>query len=105
MEKPNLTYINKISGGDITFETKIISILKAEFPNEKAIYYQKVKQNNFEQIAEIVHKLKHKISILDLQKAYNDAVKYESNLLNQNMKGKTEFESTLETITDYLGTL
>ena len=35
MNKPNLTYINKLSGGDKAFEEKIISIIKEEFPIEK----------------------------------------------------------------------
>ena len=34
MEKPNLSYIESMSGGDKAFEQKLIDIIKKEFPEE-----------------------------------------------------------------------
>ena len=102
MEQPNLNYIKDMSGGDADFEAKIIGILKAEFPEEKATYFDKVAQNDYKQIAEIVHKLKHKISILGLESSYKDAVEFEHNLFDGNTEGKDKFEDILQRMTAFL---
>ncbi|WP_282135674.1 Hpt domain-containing protein [Seonamhaeicola maritimus] len=102
MEKPNLSYIQSMSKGDKLFEEKLINIIKDEFPNEKKIYYQNYKSNNFKLAAENVHKLKHKISILGLEKSYEIAVAFENNLLEGNTNLGQEFESILISITNYL---
>ena len=88
MEVPNLTYIDKLSGGDEAFKNKLISIIKDEFPDEKAVYEENIKSENFKLSAENVHKLKHKISILGLEKSYDVAVSFEENLLEGNTKGQ-----------------
>ena len=49
-----------------------------------------------------MHKLKHKISILGLEKGYEVAVAYENNLLNGTTDLKDQFERILKNITDYL---
>lgn len=105
MEKPNLNYVTEMSGGDAEFEKTIIGILKMEFPQEKAIYYKSLEEKNFKKIADIVHKLKHKISILGLLKSHELAIGYEKNLLNGSMEGKEDFEKTLKTMSDYLENL
>ena len=79
MEQPNLSYINNLSGGDKAFEAKLIGIIKEEYPVEKAIYIKNIELKNFKEAAENVHKLKHKISILGLEKSYNTANTFEEN--------------------------
>ena len=102
MEKPNLSYIQSMSGGDEAFEKKLINIIKAEFPLEKEEYYNNYKANNFKLTADNVHKLKHKISILGLEKSYEVAVAFENNLLEGETTLNQEFESILINITNYL---
>ncbi|XCF05352.1 Hpt domain-containing protein [Tamlana crocina] len=102
MEKPNLTYIESMSGGDKAFEEKLLSIIKTEFPQEKETYYNNLADKNFKETAENVHKLKHKISILGLEKSYKVAVAFENNLLQGNTDLSEEFESILTNITNYL---
>ena len=102
MEEPNLSYIKKLSGGDTIFENKIISILKEEFPVECESYENSIKSNDFEAATEIVHKIKHKISILGLEKSYNVAVEHEENLNNRKMTLSSEFDNVLKIITTYL---
>ena len=102
MEQPNLSYIQSMSGGDKAFEQKLLNIIKLEFPKEKEVYYANYTSNNFKQAAENVHKLKHKISILGLSKSYEIAVAFENNLLDGNTNLNEEFESILNTITNYL---
>ena len=105
MEQPNLSYITSMSGGDKAFEQKLIGIIKVEFPEEKKVYFENFEAKNYKLTAENVHKLKHKISILGLEKSYDVAVDYENNLIDGNTNGRTEFESILQIMTDFLETL
>ncbi|MEP1489122.1 MAG: Hpt domain-containing protein [Algibacter sp.] len=105
MEQPNLSYINNLSGGDKTFEAKLITIIKSEYPEEKAVYIKNIESNNFKEAAENVHKLKHKISILGLEKSYEVANDFEENLKEDRLAGKEDFEIILNTITNFLTTL
>ena len=102
MEQPNFSYINSLSGGDKAFEAKIMDIIKNEYPQERDIYLKNIAAKNFKEAAENVHKLKHKISILGLEKSYETAVAFENNLLEGSIELKSEFESILSTITNYL---
>ena len=102
MEQPNLSYIHSMSGGDIAFEQKLIGIIKQEFPNEKKVYFNNISNKNYKLAAENVHKLKHKISILGLEKSYDISVAFENNLLEGNTALQNEFESILSIITNYL---
>lgn len=105
MEKPNLSYIHKLSGGDEAFEKKLITIIKSEFPEEKRTYFKNIESENLKEASENVHKLKHKISILGLEKCYAQAVNYEENLKDNRSEGEADFKNTLQLITDYLATL
>jgi len=93
LEQPNFTYINSLSRGDKAFEAKLVAVIKAEFPIEKATYIKNIQEKNYKEAAENVHKLKHKISILGLD---------ENNLKENTSTLKEEFEKILQTITDYL---
>ena len=77
-EQPNLSYIHQLSGRDPVFEEKLISIIKKEFPEEKARYFKHLEEKNYKLTAEDVHKLKHKISILGLEASYYLAENYEN---------------------------
>ena len=102
MEQPNLNYIKTLSGGDLDFEKKITEILKQEFPQEKSVYENCIAQENFKETAEIVHKIKHKMSILGLEKSHKIAADFEQNLLNENKVFKEEFEKVLVVMTDFI---
>lgn len=105
MEQPNLAYIKQLSDGDTAFKAKLINIIKTEFPQEKQTYFTNINAKNYKQAAENVHKLKHKISILGLEKSYAIAADYENNLIDQKEDGRADFEAILQTITQFLETL
>lgn len=106
MEQPNLSYIDTLSGGDKAFKDKLISIIKTEFPEEKAVYFKNIENQNFKEASENVHKLKHKISILGLEKSYDIAADFENDLKdNNNDAGKEEFKNILQSMTDFLATI
>lgn len=105
MEQPNLTYINNLSGGDKAFEAKLIDIIKVEYPIERGVYIKNIESENFIEAAKNVHKLKHKISILGLERSYEVANNFEENLKDNSLAGKEDFESILKIITNFLATL
>jgi hypothetical protein len=59
---------------------------------------------NFVQMAQSVHKLKHKISILGLKSCYL-AEEYESNLKNNSTNLHSDFESIFKNMQDFINLL
>lgn len=104
-DQPNLNYINSLSEGDKSFEMKILAIIKKEFKQEKNTYYNNMKNDNFKLCAENVHKIKHKISILGLEKSYEIAEQYENNLREGNYALQNRFSDILNKVTNYLNKL
>jgi HPt (histidine-containing phosphotransfer) domain-containing protein len=102
MEQPNKSYIHSLSGGDTVFEQKLIDIIKNEFPDEKKVYFKNMAEKKYKLAADNVHKLKHKISILGLERSYETAVAFENNLLDGSIELKDKFESILTIMTNYL---
>jgi hypothetical protein len=107
MEKPNLLYIEKLARGDESIRNTLIEVIKNEFPLEKDEYYKSLKNNNFKNIEGNVHRLKHKFSILGLEKSYKKANEFEHNLREHilNLKETQDFDEILITITKYLITI
>ncbi|WP_232338062.1 Hpt domain-containing protein [Flavobacterium profundi] len=105
MEKPNLTYIEQLAGDNSEFKTKMIAILKKELPEEIAVYKSQMQNNNWQEAAQSVHKLKHKVSILGLEKSYYLAETYEENLKNKVSTFQNEFEIVLEAMLNFVQTL
>lgn len=104
-ERPNLLYIKKLAGEDKAFEEKFIAIIKAEFPLEQKEYLSYVENKRYKETSEIVHKLKHKLNILGLEKSYRLAVQYEEELHDSNTALEEEFKTILENIEDFIKTI
>lgn len=104
-DQPNLNYIQSLSAGDKSFEMKLLGIIKKEFKQEKNTYYNNMKNDNFKLCAENVHKIKHKISILGLEKSYEIAEQYENNLREENYELQNRFSDILNKVTNYLNKL
>ena len=105
MEQPNLTYIDELSEDNIEFKSKLIGILKNELPNEIKGYREEMENNNFAKATQSVHKLKHKISILGLEKSYYIAEEYEGNLKNNSTSLNADFENILNIMQEFVNRL
>lgn len=105
MEQPNLNYINELSGDDAEFKQKMISIVKEELPLEIESYHSSLDSQNFVATAEMVHKLKHKISVLGLEKSYYIAEQFEDNLKQGLQDLKKEFEEILKIMQNFVDDL
>lgn len=102
METPNLNYINDLSGDNEEFKAKIINILKRELPVEVEVYRNEMQKADYNQAAQAVHKLKHKVSILGLEKSYYIASDYEDNLNDNSVALKSDFESILKAMEEFV---
>ncbi|WP_397447013.1 Hpt domain-containing protein [Polaribacter sp. R77954] len=107
MEKPNLIYINQLARGDESIKQTLIDVIKAEFPDEIKEYFKSIEEENFKEIEANVHRIKHKFSILGLEKNYEKANQFEENLREHqlNISQKDNFEKILSVISQYLKTI
>ena len=105
MEQPNFSYINSLCGDDEVFKQKLLDIIKMEYPEERDIYLKNSAAKNLKEAANNVHKLKHKISILGLEKSYDIASQFEKNLIEGNESLQEEFNEVLNIITRFLNEL
>ena len=105
LESPNLSYIKELADGDTEFEENLISILKKELPKEKEAFIKSVRAKNYQNSAELVHKIKHKISILGLEKSYEFSISFEEELKNDNPKHYESFLSILQNMEEFLTTI
>ncbi|WP_417941202.1 Hpt domain-containing protein [Flavobacterium sp. RS13.1] len=109
MEQPNLNYINNLSGNDMAFKQLIISTLKKELPLEIDEYYNKIENDCFIATAEIIHKIKHKIIIMGMEKSYYLAEEFEISLKKESVDFKealkVEFDKILSTMQDFVDSL
>lgn len=105
MEQPNLDYIQEISGGDSTFASKLLDVVKLELPQEIELYEENFNNSAFAKAAENVHKLKHKLGILGLVNGYELAIKYEEELRNGNSTLKNQFNDLLARCMSFINEL
>ena len=105
MEKPNSNYINQLSGDNEEFKIKIIGILKRELPEEVGKYREQMQNKNYLLAAGSVHKLKHKISILGLEKSYYIAEQFEDNLKVNSTDLESDFDAIIKIMDDFVNQL
>ena len=105
LDTPNLSYIKELADGDTDFEANLITILKKELPKEKEAFIESIRLKNYQNSAEHVHKIKHKISILGLEKSYNFAITFEEELKNGNSENYDTFLSILQNMGEFLTTI
>ena len=103
--KPNLNKIDEISEGDLVFKQKMIDILKKEFPEEKSNYHYLIENGKYEECSKLIHKIKHKINILDLKNGYIIAQNFEVDLKNNKLELKENFDEILSVINTFIKTL
>lgn len=105
LEQPNLNYINELAGNDVSFRNKLIQTIKRELPEEVATYNACLQDGNFRATAAAVHKLKHKISVMGLERSYTFAETFEAELLVENTQGADAFEKILKCMLDFVDSL
>ncbi len=102
MEAPNLSYVKKLSKGDLEFEKNILGIVKEELQSEIDNYYNYLKEKNYTKTKVFVHRIKHKMSILGLEKSYEITNTFENSIKTLNFKNQGYFEKMLPVMLNYL---
>ena len=105
MEQPNTNYIDQLSGDDAAFKIKMISIIKKELPLEIIAYKEYLRQKDFKQTAQCVYKLKHKISVLGLEKSYYLAEQFEDNLKEGSLTLQSDFDTIIASMHNFVNSL
>lgn len=105
MEQPNIEYFIKLSNNNAAFKQKLIEVVKQELPEEIAVYYNCMTLKDWDKAAESVHKLKHKIGVLGMEKGYYTAEAYENNLKEGSTALQSAFEETITTINEFINLL
>jgi uncharacterized radical SAM superfamily Fe-S cluster-containing enzyme len=101
-EEPNFIYLNQLSAGEQAVKDRLLSVLKEEFATEYEDYKANISNSNLLFASEIVHKIRHKIGFLGMEKAYDLTSDYEKNLKNNSLDLKEEFETVLGIINAFI---
>ncbi|WP_116790427.1 Hpt domain-containing protein [Flavobacterium psychrotrophum] len=104
-EQPNLSYINSLAGDDLEFRTALVTTIQRELPEEIAVYRTCFNAGDLKAAAAHVHKLKHKVSILGLEKSYYLAENFEEELKNNQTGMAAEFDAVLNTMQSFADSL
>jgi HPt (histidine-containing phosphotransfer) domain-containing protein len=103
--EPNPDYIDKLAGGDQGFRSELINIIKTELPQECDTYFSALEREDREGLVAIVHKLKHKVSLLGMTEGYALTASYEEALRLGSWTGREEFEQLLKRMITFIGSL
>ncbi|MEQ8551186.1 MAG: Hpt domain-containing protein [Cyclobacteriaceae bacterium] len=102
MTAPNLSTIHKMSQGDREFEKKILSVAKVELQEEVKAFNKAIELVDYLQAAQLVHKIKHKISLLGMEESYNLAAAFEAQLNDKTESLLPDFRLILEKMITFL---
>ncbi len=102
MTTPSLTYIQELADGDASFEQQLLAVIQKEFPIERGIYFKLLEEKKHTELTQLVHKIKHKFTILGLEEETKLASNFEMDIKTQNFDLQKEFETVLDTISDFL---
>lgn len=102
MEYPNLQYLEEIADGQPKVVAQFLKILEDEFPGERQQYENLIEKKAGVQAAAMVHKLKHKISILGMVQGRDLAVEHEEALKKGNFAHANSFKKLLNLINEFI---
>jgi hypothetical protein len=102
MEIPNLSFIKEIAGDDEIFQKRILEIIKTEFTEEVSLFKTNFSLKKYEDAANDVHKIKHKISLLALAQGSEKASEFEKELKEGIITSYPSFLEVLNKIHVYL---
>ncbi|WP_051287390.1 hypothetical protein [Algoriphagus mannitolivorans] len=99
---PSFGYLDSLSGGNDKFKEKIIKILISELPKEHDLLKLAIQSDNFFWAAEIVHRIKQKVSFLAMEDAYKVVDQFENEIREGELKNLQKFEEIIHKILNFL---
>lgn len=103
--KPNLNYIKQLTNGNSVFENRIIRVLKRELPEEIEGFRNSINSLDYVTAAMLVHKIKHKVSLLGMEDGYELTANFEDELREGAKSLQGEFEGLLKIMTTFLNSI
>ncbi|MDX5338275.1 MAG: hypothetical protein LPK25_04555 [Cyclobacteriaceae bacterium] len=100
--KPSFGYLDKLSGGNEKFKERIISILLKELPTEYKSYQNALESKNYYWASEIVHRIKQKITFLEMKESFKIADQHENYLREGKLIYLQEFDEIIHKILNFL---
>jgi len=100
--RPNIDYIKKLADGSIEFELKMIKILKEEYPKEKEKFLEYFENDSLMKAADLIHKIKHKFSMLGMEDEYMFSVDFEEQVRAGNIVNYPDFLAILNITDNYI---
>ena len=100
--RPNIDYIKKLADGSREFEEKMIEILKEEYPREKELFLEYFDNDHLMKAADMIHKIKHKFSMLGMEDEYMFSVDFEEQLRVENIVNYPDFLAILNITDNYI---
>lgn len=101
-EVPNLSYVFGLVKNDFEFKNKFLAIIKSEFPMELERYLFHMRRDEPRAAAELVHKLKYRISALGMDRSFELTENHEERLHIGDTSLDLDFRSILKKIVGYL---
>lgn len=101
-EVPNLSYVISLVKDDFEFRAKFLAIIKREFPLELQKYLLHMRREEPRAAAELVHKLKYRVSALGMDRSFELTEKHEERLHIGDTSLDFEFRRILKKIIAYL---
>ncbi|KYG74932.1 Hpt domain-containing protein [Roseivirga ehrenbergii] len=103
--KPNLNYIKQLANGNATFENRILGVLKRELPEEIDGFRNSINSLDYALAAMLVHKIKHKVSLLGMEDGYKLTADFEDELREGAKSLQDDFEGLLKIMTTFLNSI
>ena len=100
--EPTFSYLDKLSGSNREFKLRIIKLILTELPKDFDLYQYALSLNNQHWAAEIVHRIKQKISFFQMTEALKLADLHEMNLREGKMEYVNEFSGIVNKILTFL---
>lgn len=100
--KPSFGYLDKLSGGNEEFKKRIINIILSELPIEYSTYQNALESKNYYWASEIVHRIKQKVTFLEMNESAKIVDQYENDLRDGKLIYLQEFDEIIHKILNFL---
>lgn len=98
----NWSHLNMICKDDDSCMEAFRKVLKDELPKEMELYTESLASKEYKEAAMLVHKIKHKFSLVNMESAYNFSVSYEEELLDNDNVNQQTFDLYVEQLVAFL---
>jgi len=97
------SHIELICKDDTECLASFRSVMSMELPGERQLLVEAVKTQDYKLAATVVHKIKHKFSLVEMSTAYRFSVSYEKELSEGNIARQNLLDSYMDELFLFIG--